>query len=155
MIRNLKASVLFADKDFSLAGEPQDLFQSIIRERSGPQPPIALVIDDYHDFLPFALYLDRGEAMAAALKENNVFALVASRIPPLFYRILVSVGITPVECDIASAGLKNHEEIELDFVKNEIQRRGGAIRFESIPEPIGKIIQSGGLLNYTRTLLGK
>lgn|GEM_PF-5490667 len=155
MKRNLKATAFFADKDFSLArltGNPAELKTGL---EDGQHPSIALVVADYHDLLPIAMSADRGEASAAALKDNGVVALIASAIPPLFYRALVNVGIIPAECDVATAGLKNHEEIEFDFTKNEILRRTGTIHLQPIPDPIGKIIESGGLLNHTRRILGK
>ncbi len=155
MKRNLKATVFLADKDFSPTRLTGDLADWKTGAEVGQPLPIALVVADYHDLLPIAMSTDRGEASAAALKDNGVLALIASAIPPLFYRALVNVGIVPAECDVVTAGLKNHEEIEIDFTKNEMVCRAGNFRIQPIPDPIGKIIESGGLLNHARRILGK
>jgi 3-isopropylmalate/(R)-2-methylmalate dehydratase small subunit len=95
------------------------------------------------------------EEAAAAMKEAGIGAVVAPSFGRLFTRNCINVGL-PV---ITSTGIDEHvvpgDQIEIDLVGGTIRvpRKGYEARLPPMAPESLKLIEDGGIANYTRRVL--
>jgi 3-isopropylmalate dehydratase small subunit len=91
----------------------------------------------------------------ARLKNGGIIAVIAETISREFYRGAINNGIAVIENAEAAGKFRDGELAFFDFEKGEIKTAQNAIQFEPIPDLHYKIYIAGGLIPYSRKLLGK
>jgi len=96
------------------------------------------------------------EQAVICLKYAGIRAIVARSFARIFFRNAINQGIPVVELEDTS-GIEDGEEIEIDLDEGTVRNltKGEDYRFKPLPEFIRKIIDSGGLLNYTKERINR
>ncbi|RLF54233.1 MAG: 3-isopropylmalate dehydratase [Thermoplasmata archaeon] len=91
------------------------------------------------------------EQAVICLKYAGIRAIVARSFARIFFRNAINQGIPVVELEDTSR-IEDGEEIEIDLDEGTVKNltKGEDYRFKPPPDFIRKIIDSGGLLNYTK-----
>ena len=91
------------------------------------------------------------EQAVICLKYAGIRAIVARSFARIFFRNAINQGIPVVELEDTSR-IEDGEEIEIDLDEGTVRNltKGEDYRFKPLPDFIRKIIDSGGLLNYTK-----
>jgi 3-isopropylmalate dehydratase small subunit len=89
------------------------------------------------------------------LKKCGITAMIANSFSRDFYRGAVNHGIAVIENSKAHAILNDGETIFIDLENGEIKAAQGILKINPIPDVQYKIYLAGGLIPYTRKLLGK
>jgi 3-isopropylmalate/(R)-2-methylmalate dehydratase small subunit len=95
------------------------------------------------------------EQAAASLKAAGVQAVVARSFARIYFRNAINLGLAVLQCDAAVDALRTGDAAEVDFARGEIRSVRGTFRFLPLPDSVIGIIEAGGLLEYTKTKLGK
>jgi 3-isopropylmalate dehydratase small subunit len=90
------------------------------------------------------------EKAIAYLKERKLGCLVAGSFSRMFYRAAINGGLPVIESKEAYRLVKPKEEIEIDLLKGEIYCKSGVVNGAPLPEPLWRIIESGGLVGYVK-----
>ncbi len=85
-----------------------------------------------------------------ALKGAGIAAVVAVSFARIFFRNSINVGLPLVEARV-DAG--EGEEIEIDFEAGVIHTPSGSTSFKPMPEFLRMLLESGGLVEYTKRRL--
>src|SRR5437879_4780803 len=95
------------------------------------------------------------EEAAAAMKEAGVAAVVAPSFGRLFTRNAINVGLPIVTSPRIDEEIKQGDEIEIDLANGRIRnlRSGYAARLPPMAPESLKLIEDGGIANYTRRVL--
>ncbi len=92
------------------------------------------------------------EQAALAIKGSGVGAVIAISFARIFFRNAVNIGLPILECPEAVNGTENGELMNVDLsngeIKNETKKE--IYHAKSFPPFILKLIESGGLVEYTR-----
>jgi len=96
------------------------------------------------------------EQAVICLKYAGIRAIVARSFARIFFRNAINQGIPVVELEDTS-GIEDGEEIEIDLDEGTVRNltKGEDYRFKPLPDFIRKIIDSGGLLNYTKERINR
>lgn len=93
------------------------------------------------------------EHAAIAIKESGVSVVIAKTFARIFYRNATNIGLPILECRdlVAYKG----DDLEVNLASGEIfnKTNNKFYKATSFPESIQKLIQAGGLINYTREKL--
>ena len=95
------------------------------------------------------------EEAAAAMKEAGIGAVIAPSFGRIYTRNCINVGL-PI---VVSAGIDEHvkqgDELEIDLVQGYIRnlRSGYEARLPPMAPESLRLIQDGGIANYTRRIL--
>ena len=86
-----------------------------------------------------------------AIKEAGVSCVIAETFARIFYRNAINIGLPIIECPEAAKGIEAGDEVEVDFDSGKIYNRTKGTEFQgqAFPEFMQKLIQAGGLVNYT------
>ncbi len=95
------------------------------------------------------------EKAIAYLKERKLGCLVAGSFSRMFYRAAINGGLPVIESKEAFRMVKPKEEIEIDLLKGEISCKSGIVNGQPLPEPLWRIIESGGLVGYVKRAAGR
>ena len=95
------------------------------------------------------------EEAAACMKEAGVAAVVAPSFGRLFTRNCINVGLPVVASPGIDEQVKEGDEIEIDLANGFIRnlRSGYEARLPPMAPESLKLIQDGGIANYTRRVL--
>ncbi len=90
-----------------------------------------------------------------AIKASGVSCVVAKSFSRIFYRNAFNIGLPILESNVADE-LERFDEIEVDTGEGRIRVLKNGKEFSSsvIPEFMQILIESGGLFNYAREILG-
>ncbi len=90
-----------------------------------------------------------------AIKASGVACVVAKSFSRIFYRNAFNIGLPILESSVVDE-LEKFDEIEVDTERGEIKvlKSGKVYSSSVIPEFMQKLIESGGLFNYAKELLG-
>jgi len=95
------------------------------------------------------------EQAATCLKYNGVGAVIAPSFSRIFFRNAINQGLPLIQLRQTDVDkIENKEEIIIDFEKGEIICKAGKIIFPPLPDEVIGILNAGGLIPYTRKLLG-
>lgn len=85
------------------------------------------------------------------LKTVGVSCIIAETFARIFYRNAINIGLPIIECPEAAKGIEAGDEVEVDFDSGKIYNRTKGTEFQgqAFPEFMQKLIQAGGLVNYT------
>ena len=85
------------------------------------------------------------------LKTAGISCVIAETFARIFYRNAINIGLPIIECPEAAKGIEAGDEVEVDFDSGKIYNRTKGTEFQgqAFPEFMQKLIQAGGLVNYT------
>jgi len=91
------------------------------------------------------------------LKEAGVSCIIAETFARIFYRNAINIGLPIIECPEAAIDIQEGDEVEVIFETGEITNHTTGKRYvgQPFPEFMQKLIQAGGLVNYTNQKLKK
>ncbi len=95
------------------------------------------------------------EQAPLALKHAGVGAVVAGSIARIFFRNAINVGLPVVVCPKASQAVQAGDVVRIDLHQGIIEVVGSDLRmtFDPMPDFLMNILQSGGLVPFTRERL--
>jgi len=91
------------------------------------------------------------------LKEAGVSCIIAETFARIFYRNSINIGLPIIECPEAAIDIQEGDEVEVIFETGEITNHTTGKKYvgQPFPEFMQKLIQAGGLVNYTNQKLKK
>lgn len=94
------------------------------------------------------------EHAVLALKGLGVSAVIAKSFARIFFRNAINTGLLVIECSETDK-INEGDEIELNLGNGEILNltKGEKYKIKEMPEFLLKIVESGGLINYCRTVM--
>ena len=95
------------------------------------------------------------EQAATCLKYAGVQAVVARSFARIFFRNAINQGLPVLQSEETVDNVENGEEMEIDFSQGKIITSKGAFDFSPFPESVSGILKAGGLIPYTKEMLGK
>jgi 3-isopropylmalate dehydratase small subunit len=95
------------------------------------------------------------EQAPLALKYAGVGAVVAGSFARIFFRNAINVGLPVVVCPQASQRIQAGEVVRIDLQEGSIEvvGTGERMKFNPMPDFLMSILQSGGLVPFTRERL--
>jgi len=90
-----------------------------------------------------------------AIKASGVSCVIAESFARIFYRNSINIGLPILECAEAAKAIRAGDNVEVDFETGTINNLTNNETYQALPFPkfIREIIQTGGLINYTRSQL--
>jgi 3-isopropylmalate/(R)-2-methylmalate dehydratase small subunit len=87
-----------------------------------------------------------------ALMGCGVKCVIARSFARIFYRNSINIGLPLVECTVEA---NEGDEVEVDYKTGKVRnmRTGKDYTFKSLPDFLLNLMESGGLVEYTRTKL--
>jgi 3-isopropylmalate/(R)-2-methylmalate dehydratase small subunit len=91
------------------------------------------------------------------LKEAGVSCIIAETFARIFYRNSINIGLPIIESPEAASDIKDGDDVRVTFETGEIINNTTGKRYigQPFPEFMQKLIEAGGLVNYTNQKLGK
>ncbi len=85
-----------------------------------------------------------------ALKTAGVSCVIAKSFARIFYRNSINIGFAILECEEAVDGIKDGDEVKVDYETGKIYNLTQGKEYQGQPFPpfMQKIIEQGGLVNY-------
>ena len=92
-----------------------------------------------------------------AMKEVGVGCVIAKSYARSFYRNCINIGLPLIECPEAAEGIEKGDRLEIDLSNGVIRNitSGVVYSIPPFPEYIQKIIDAGGIMEYTRKEYGE
>lgn len=83
------------------------------------------------------------------IRESGAGCVIAKSFARIFYRNAINIGLAIMECEAASDGIEDGDEVSVDFDTGVITdiTKGQSWQAEPFPAFIQEIIQAGGLMN--------
>ncbi len=87
-----------------------------------------------------------------AFMGSGIACVVAKSFARIFFRNAINIGLPVVECDVK---VRDGDDIEIDFVKGIIRNLADekTYFFKPLPEFLLNLLNSGGLVKYTKKRL--
>jgi 3-isopropylmalate dehydratase small subunit len=152
--RNVNTDLIFPKMWFRPTYEPGEMASHIMVGIDEEFPSKVKRGDIIVGGLNFGCGSSREEA-AACMKEAGIAAVVAPSFGRLFTRNCINVGLPVVASPGIDAQVKEGDEIEIDLAKGLIRnlRSDYEARLPPMAPESLKLIQDGGIANYTRRVL--
>jgi len=85
-----------------------------------------------------------------AIKAANISCVIAKSFARIFYRNSFNMGLPILECPEAVDGIKDGENVSVDFSTGEIKNisTGKTFKAQPIPPFMQELIEAGGLMKY-------
>ncbi len=95
------------------------------------------------------------EHAPVAIKASGISCVIAGSFARIFFRNAINTGLPLLECEEAVDNIKQGDVVEVDLAKGTITDLSSGRTFNSKPYPefMMAIINSGGLVEYTRKRL--
>ena len=92
-----------------------------------------------------------------AIKASGIKAVIAKSFARIFYRNAINIGLVIIENDKIQDETNENDKIDLDLNKGVIKNitQNKEYVFSPYPDEIQKLIEAGGLVNYTKQKIGK
>ncbi len=90
------------------------------------------------------------EQAATCLLYNGVGALIAKSFGRIFYRNAINNGLPAIVCPEAVDAIQPGEVVTVDLERHVIRCAAGEFPFPPLNETLRRIIQAGGLIEYTK-----
>ena len=83
-----------------------------------------------------------------AIKASGVSCVIAKTFARIFYRNAINIGLAILECEAASNGIDDGDQVEIDFDTGVITNvtKNETYQAEPVPDFIKDMIQKGGLM---------
>ena len=92
-----------------------------------------------------------------AIKASGVSCVIASTFARIFFRNALNIGLPILECEEAAKNIKAGDTVSVDFntgiITNETM--GQTFQAEPFPPFMQNLIACGGLVNYSKSKIGK
>ncbi len=90
-----------------------------------------------------------------ALKATGIEAVIAKSYARIFFRNAVNIGLRAIECKETDK-IDDGDELEIDYEGNVIinKTKNEEYSFTPLPDFLKKILESGGLVNFARSMYG-
>lgn len=87
------------------------------------------------------------------IKENQVSCVIAKTFARIFYRNAINIGLPILECEAASEGIADGDEVKVNFDTGVITNvtKGETYQAQPFPAFIKEIIEANGLLNAIKS----
>lgn len=86
------------------------------------------------------------EQAVTSLKWAGIEVIIAGSFARIYYRNAINHALVPVICPMAHEYIEDGETIEVDLERSVIRCQRGVLPFDPLPEPVIRIISSGGLI---------
>ena len=88
------------------------------------------------------------EHAPVAIRASGISCVIAKTFARIFYRNAINIGLAILECEAASDGIRDGDEVEIDFDTGIITNKtlGQTYQAEPFPDFIKDMIQKGGLM---------
>ncbi|MCK4247148.1 MAG: 3-isopropylmalate dehydratase small subunit [Methanomicrobia archaeon] len=93
------------------------------------------------------------EQAVTCLKRAGISAIIAKSFARIYYRNCINNGLIPVICKDASEYIQAGDSARIDVSRGKIFAKDKEFNFVPFGEFIMKIIESGGLLEYTKKVI--
>ena len=93
------------------------------------------------------------EQAVLCLREAGISAVVARSFSRIYFRNCINSGLVPIQTDAVDS-IEDGEELSIDLDKGILVCNKGEFAFPPYTGEVSKILRSGGLIPYTRRLLG-
>ena len=92
-----------------------------------------------------------------AIKASGVKCVIASSFARIFFRNCINIGLPIMECPEAAASIQTGDDIDVNFDTGVITNhtKGETYQSQPLPEFLQNLIAQDGLVNYTKSRLGK
>ena len=92
-----------------------------------------------------------------AIKESGIKAVIAKSFARIFYRNAINIGLVIIENDEIQNNISKNDEIEINLNNGKIinKTKNKEYTFSPFPNEIQKLINEGGLVNYTMKKVNK
>lgn len=92
-----------------------------------------------------------------SIKASGIGCIIANTYARIFYRNALNTGLPILECPEAVAGISNGDTVEVDLEAGKITNvtTGKSYQAKPFPPFMRQLIEVGGLVNYTKTKVGK
>ena len=97
------------------------------------------------------------EHAPVAIKAAGIRCVIAKNFARIFFRNAINIGLPVMECPDAAEDAETGDEIAVDLSAGEIVNVTKNKRYTAaaFPEFMRRIIEAGGLCEYTKTKLGE
>jgi 3-isopropylmalate/(R)-2-methylmalate dehydratase small subunit len=97
------------------------------------------------------------EHAVIALKALGVTCIIASSFARIFFRNCLNLGLLPLECPDAVAGIEPGDEVRVDPDAGRIENisKGLVFEFKPLPSFLHEILAAGDMTAYVRNRLSK
>ncbi len=87
-----------------------------------------------------------------AIKSAGISVIIAASFARIFYRNAFNIGLPLLESADAAERIKDGERLQVDLAKGSIKNLDSGEIFQAspIPEFMQKLVESGGLVKYTK-----
>ena len=87
-----------------------------------------------------------------ALMGNGITCVIAKSFARIFFRNSINIGLPLIECQVEA---NDDDELEIDFESGIIKNitSGATFEFKPLPEFLVNMLESGGLVEYTKRKL--
>ena len=92
------------------------------------------------------------EHAPVAIKAGGISCVIAKDFARIFYRNAINIGLAILECEAASDGIQDGDQVSIDFDTGVItnETRGETYQAEPFPPFLKDMIQKGGLMASLR-----
>ena len=89
------------------------------------------------------------------IKESGISAIIAKSYDRIFYRNAINIGLPIFKSPIASKKIQEGAKISINTTKQQIKNlnNGKTYQYKKTPEFLDKIIEKGGIIQYTKNKL--
>jgi 3-isopropylmalate/(R)-2-methylmalate dehydratase small subunit len=97
------------------------------------------------------------EHAVVALKTLGVSCIIASSFARIFFRNCINLGLLPLECPSAVAGIDAGDEVSVDPASGKIKNvsTGEVFNFKPLPSFLQEILAAGDMTTYVRDKLSQ
>ncbi len=90
-----------------------------------------------------------------AIKASGIKAVIAKSFARIFYRSSINIGLIIIENNEIQEEIDKNDEIEINIEQGKIinKTKNKEYSFKPYPKEIQKIIEAGGLVEYTKKLV--
>ena len=92
-----------------------------------------------------------------SIKYLGISCVIASTFARIFYRNALNIGLPILECEEAAKNIKAGDSVSVDFNTGIItnETTGQTFQAEPFPPFMQNLIACGGLVNYSKSKIGK
>lgn len=92
-----------------------------------------------------------------AIKASGIKAVIAKSFARIFYRNAINIGLVIIENGEIQQEVEENDDIQIDLNEGKIinKTKNKEYSFPPFPAEIQKLIEAGGLVNYTKQKVGK
>ena len=97
------------------------------------------------------------EHAPVAIKASGISCVIASTFARIFFRNALNIGLPILECGEAAKNIKAGDTVSVDFNTGVITNETSGQTFQAEPFPpfMQNLIACGGLVNYSKSKIGK